>query len=132
MKLVQIKTARELKLPGTHIEFVTEGDSLKEVIFRPEGEEETYSIKPGTSYSDTVRVFLRREYEVKEVHRVTGNFFDVNVSQDFDTPKEASDKVNSMTSRDANAELKITPVKVRVDEAGEPIKNAPLNDDIPF
>lgn len=129
MKLVQIKTARELKLPGTYVEFVTEGDALKEIILRPEGEPESYSIKPGTSYSDTVRVFIRREFEVKDQWRLTGTLRGLKVQQDFDTEKEAQQALNE--NQDGMKGGAIKPVQVRVDEAGEPVGPAP-GDDIPF
>lgn len=129
MKLVQIKTARELKLPGTHVEFVTEGDALKEIILRPEGEPESYSVKPGTSYSDTVRVFIRREFEVKEQWRLTGTLRGLKVQQDFDTEKEAQQALNE--NQDGMKDGAIKPVQVRVDEAGEPLP-VPAADDIPF
>lgn len=129
MKLVQIKTARELKLPGTHVEFVTEGDTLKEIIFRPEGEEESYAIRKGGTYTDEIKAFVRREFEVKEVWRLTGTFTGVNVFQDYDDETEANHQMVSLNAR--GGDLKVTPVKVRVDEAGEPVGPAP-GDDIPF
>lgn len=130
MKLVQIKTARELKLPGIHVEFVTEGDTLKEVILRPEGEPESYAIRHPGSYSNAINVFVRREFEIKERFRLSGTLFDIKVIQDFDDKGEAERKRDSMLNRDASADLKVELVQVRVDEAGEPV--AHLNDDIPF
>lgn len=129
MKLVKIKTARELKLPGTSVEFVTEGDNLKEVILRPEGEPESFSIKMGHAYSDTVKVFIRREFEVKEQWRLTGTLRGLRVSQDFDTEREAQQALNE--NQDGMKDGAIKPVQVRVDEAGEPVWPAP-GDDIPF
>ena len=129
MKLVQIKTARELKLPGTSVEFVTEGDSLKEVILRPEGEPESYSIKVANTYSDSVKVFIRREFEVKEQWRLTGTLRGLKVQQDFDTEKEAQQALNE--NQDVMKDGAIKPVQVRVDEAGEPVGPAD-HDDIPF
>lgn len=129
MKLVQIKTARELKLPGTSVEFVTEGDTLKEIIFRPEGEEESFSIRKGGTYTDEIKVFIRREYEVVERWRLSGTIHGVNVQQDFDKESEALSKLSNLTAQGGS--LGVNPVKVRVDEAGEPLKDAP-NDDIPF
>lgn len=127
MKLVQIKTARELKLPGTSVEFVTEGDSLKEVIFRPEGEEETFSIKPGENYASNIKVFVRREYEIVERYRLSGAVHGVNVQQDYVHEHDAN------TARDKFPEgsgLQVNPVKVRLNDVGEPV--GPVNDDIPF
>ena len=129
MKLVQIKTSRELKLPGTHVEFVTEGDTLKEIIFRPEGEEESYAIRNPGNYSNALNVFSRREFEVKDQWRLTGTLRGLKVQQDFDTEKEAQQALNE--NQDGMKDGVIKPVKVRVDEAGEPVGPAP-GDDIPF
>ena len=130
MKLVQINTARELKLPGTSVEFVTEGSALKEVILRPEGEEESYSIKPADTYSGNIRVFIRREYEVVDKWRLTGTLCGFPISKDFDSEPEAKKGLDKVHASVEGA--KIAPVKVRVDEAGEPVKSQPHLDDIPF
>lgn len=128
MKLVQIKTARELKLPGTSVEFVTEGDTLKEIIFRPEGEEESFSVKYGDAYASNLKVFVRREFEIKERQRLSGTMHGVEFSKDFDNVAEADAAARQLP---ASATYEIKPVKVRVDEAGEPLP-VPAVDDIPF
>lgn len=128
MKLVQIKTARELKLPGTSVEFVTEGDTLKEVILRPEGEEDSYSIRHPGSYANNVTVWVRRDFEVVERYRLSGTVHGVNVQQDYVHEHDAN------TARDKfpeSAGLEVKLVKVRLNDAGEPVGPAP-GDDIPF
>lgn len=128
MKLVLIKTARELKLPGVHVEFVTEGDVLKELILRPEGEPESYCVRSGETYSSSIKVFIRREFEMKERFRLSGTMHGIKFQQDYDSQGEAESAKRQLP---ASGEYEINPVKVRVDEAGEPVGPAP-GDDIPF
>lgn len=128
MKLVQIKTARELKLPGTHVEFVTEGDNLIEVILRPEGEEETYSIKKTDAYTANVKVFIRRDFEVVERYRLSGSVHGVNVQQDYVHEHDANKARDKFPESDG---LEVKLVKVRLNDVGAPVGPAP-GDDIPF
>ena len=130
MKLKQIKTARELKLPGIRVEFVKEENKLVELIIRPEGEEVSYSVRPGESYNQSIRVYERRDFETKTVHRLKGTFMGLKVHEDFDTPEEASRRADELTIKDCNAELIVVPVEVKVDESGEPVPG--LDSDIPF
>lgn len=130
MKLKQVNTVRELKLPGIRVEFVKEESKLVEVILSPEGEEVSYSIRPGESYTNAVRVYERREFETKTVHRLKGTFMGLKVHEDFDTPEAASRRADELKDKDYNADLSVSPVDIRVDESGEPVPG--LDSDIPF
>lgn len=128
MKLREIKTARELKLPGIRVEFVTEGTSLKEVILRPEEGDTSYLVKPGASYADCLKAYERIQFETKTVHRVSGTLLGGGFQQDFDTPEAASKRIDELRDQDPHLDLGVQPVNVIVDEAGEPV----ATDDIPF
>ena len=129
MKLVEIKAAKGLKLPGIRVEFVTEGTSIKEVILRPEEGETSFLIKAGASYAECLKLFERVQFENKTVHRVKGTLLGLAVQQDFDTPEAASKRIDELMDQDANADLTVAPATVLVDEVGEPVAGV---DDIPF
>lgn len=130
MKLKQLKTSRDLKLANVQVEFVQEESKLVEIILRPEGEEFSYSIRPGESYTNAIRVYERRAFETKTVLRLKGSVLGLNVHQDFDTPEEASRRADELRDKDPSADLAIAPVDIRVDEVGEPVRGS--DDDIPF
>ena len=92
MKLVEIKSVNEVTLPGVRVEFVTEGTLLKEVIFRPEGSEDSWSIRPGPAYQESLKVFRRSMFETVERFRLSGTVLGVRVQEDFDTRNEAESK----------------------------------------
>lgn len=129
MKLKEIKTAREFKLPNVRVEFVTEGTALKEIILYPEGSTTSYSLKTGPSYTETVKVFERVMFEQKTVHRIAGTVLGLRVQQDFDDPKEASKRIDELRDQDPDLILNVYPVNVIVDDAGDAVKE---DDGIPF
>lgn len=132
MKLKEIKTAREVLLPGIRVEFVIEGTALKEVILQPEGEEVSYAIKSGENYTSTIKLFERLEYETKTVTRLSGTFMGLKVQEDFDNIGEANRRIDELGAVAATDGLMVKPAQVKVDETGFPLSNSDIDSDIPF
>lgn len=130
MKLKAITTAREVVLPGIRVEFVTEGTSLKEMILSPENDDRSYSVRPVDTYSATLKVFQRLEFETKTVYRLKGVFMGLKVHEDHDTESKALQRRLELDLKDTDAILEVVQVEIRVDDSGEPVPG--LDNDIPF
>lgn len=127
MKLVTLKTANEVNLGDVKVEFVKEDTTLKEVILTTKAGE-VFIIKHGESYSSSVRVLRRQEFDTKEVYRLTGSFCGVKVCEDYESEREADRRGEELALKDANAELKVKKTTVKVDDSGVPL----ASEDIPF
>lgn len=130
MKLKQINTAREVVLPGIRVELVTEGTNIKELILSPENDDRSYSVRPADTYSATLKLYQRLEFETKTVYRLKGVFMGLKVHEDHDTESKAIQRRSELDVKDIDALLEIVPVEIRVDESGEPVPG--LDNDIPF
>ncbi len=129
MNLTKLKSASEMKLPGISVEFVQESGSLTEVILKAPGSE-GYSIRL-TSYS--MAAWARSSYEEKEVYRLTGNAFGIEVNKDFDDHPSALRQKEALEMRapEGSPDVKLTIEKIKV----KVLENAPAkteDNDIPF
>lgn len=129
MQLIQLKSASEIRLPGVSVEFISEDKTLKEVILRTKDNPDGYTIRPGSSYSESVRVFRRQMHETKKVWRVSGTIFGMDVSKDHDDEAAANRHRIELTNQTGNP-IKVEEVEIRVMDTSDP---APASGDgIPF
>ena len=126
MKLKQVKLAREVKLPGVRVEFVVEDQKLVELILEPEGDQGSYSVRPGENYTQSIRIYQRLPYEVREVYRLQGKFRGLNVHEDFESLEAANRRVEELRQDDYSLDVSVGLIKVRVDESGELVKSSDI------
>lgn len=122
VNFVSVKTLSEIKLEGVTVDWVKEDKTVKEVIVR-DTKGNQIQIKVGATYSDALKILVHQPFE--EVNRfvLEGTFLGLSpVEEFFENEWEAKAKLEEYSGRAAYGSevgLKVTPVKVRVDEDGK-------------
>ena len=127
MRLVSIKSPNELKLAGINVEFEKEDSTLQGVKLTTEAGD-IFVIRSTESYSRSVKVLKRQDYETVTKHCLKGQVLSIPILEYFEHHHEASARKSDLELKDSSSELEISEVEVKVDDDGKPVKD----DVIPF
>lgn len=131
MKLVSIKSPSEMTLPGVHVALEKENDTVVGILLTNE-KGDTFCIRGAESYSRSIKIFRRQDFETKKVHRLQGTVLGIKVSEDFDEEYDATSRRDKILAKDASAELAIVECTIKVDDAGNAIESNASDSEIPF
>lgn len=115
MRLKSIKTASEINLAGIKAEFVTVNTD-KRVLILTDVNGRKVNVTRLNSYTEGIDVQVPADPVTEEKFQLVGDIANVPVIEQYDTEREASERMRDLQRASEQTTLEVKPVTVEVSE----------------